>query len=230
MAFGRCVPSACSFVPLLPMCRTAHVPLSRSDQSHLRQEPKTSAAATLPLTEGAATTLTIASFTQQDKMPPRASTSAAALDHSDDDFIVADDADDSGDDFMDSPPPSGNARNFAASSSRARAGAGAKGAAAGKGAAASAAAARKSALGAKGSKDASRSYAWEQTFQRSWDVVNEDESGSLEASVKHLLAAGKRRRAAKEERRVRRGIIRHLVLVLDDSENMNEKDGGRGTR
>lgn len=145
----------------------------------------------------------------------------------DDDFVIPDDFDDdSGDDFMaaDDGDYEDN-RHFAAARKRA----------------ATAAAKAKKASGATkggagtstlkaGHKDASKSYAWESTFQRSWDVVGEDESGSLEASVKHLLAAGKRKRAAREERRVRRGIIRHLVLVVDDSENMNEKDGGRGRR
>ena len=79
-------------------------------------------------------------------------------------------------------------------------------------------------------KDAGGSYAWESAFARPWENVNEDECGSLEASVKHLMAAGKRKRAAREEKRVRRGIIRHLVLIIDASENMSEKDGGRGRR
>ncbi|CAO1618478.1 unnamed protein product [Parajaminaea phylloscopi] len=142
----------------------------------------------------------------------------------DDDFLVPDDYDDdSGDDFMagdDADYEDG--RHFAAARKKAAT------------AAAKAKKATSATKGGKilkaGSKDASKSYAWESNFQRSWDVVGEDESGSLEASVKHLLAAGKRKRAAREERRVRRGIIRHLVLVIDDSDNMNEKDGGRGRR
>lgn len=154
-------------------------------------------------------------------MPPRAAaatTSASASYSDDEDFIVGDDDVDSGDDFMDGDddqrhfqrkrgvrPAAANANNKQSASNKRK-------------------------KGPLGGIDASKSYAWESSFQRSWDVVNEDETGSLEASVKHLLAAGKRKRAAREERRVRRGIIRHLVLVIDDSENMNEKDGGRGRR
>ncbi|CAO1618247.1 unnamed protein product [Sympodiomycopsis kandeliae] len=154
-------------------------------------------------------------------MPPRASTSAAAANaDSDDDFIVADDEVDSGDDFMDGDGD--DQRHFQNSRFSKRNVRPAREASKGN---------KKSSKSAnKGAGDASKSYAWESNFQRSWDVVNEDESGSLEASVKHLLATGKRKRAAREERRVRRGIIRHLVLVIDDSENMNEKDGGRGRR
>lgn len=154
-------------------------------------------------------------------MPPRASTSAAASYSDDEDFIVADEDVDSGDEFMDGDADDqrhfqnsrfskrgGGANNIRAAPTKSK----------------------KKSAGGPGGGDASKSYAWESNFQRSWDVVNEDETGSLEASVKHLLAAGKRKRAAREERRVRRGIIRHLVLVIDDSENMNEKDGGRGRR
>lgn len=142
----------------------------------------------------------------------------------DDDFLVLDDyEDDSGDDFMAADDADyEDGRHFAAVRKKAPAAA-AK--------VKKAISSEKGATGLKvGSKDASKSYAWESDFQRSWDVVGEDESGSLEASVKHLLAAGKRKRAAREERRVRRGIIRHLVLVIDDSDNMREKDGGRGRR
>lgn len=161
-------------------------------------------------------------------MPPRASTSRAAevdAADDDDDFVLDVAEDDSGDEFM----AAGDAdlddgRHFSAARRRAAA------AAKGKGRGVNGSAPSSTLKPSKGSKDASKSYAWESTFQRSWDAVGEDESGSLEASVKHLLAAGKRKRAAREERRVRRGIIRHLVLVLDTSENMNEKDGGRGTR
>lgn len=163
-------------------------------------------------------------------MPPRASTSRGprrdedyVYDVDEDDDVGGGAADDdSGDDFLADDGDYDDGRHFAAArrkaakSGRGKAGAGSK---------------RKAgALGGPGAKDAGKSYAWESSFQRSWDVVGEDQSGSLEASVKHLLAAGKRKRAAREERRVRRGIIRHLVLVIDDSENMNEKDGGRGTR
>ncbi|PWN26829.1 TFIIH basal transcription factor complex, subunit SSL1, partial [Jaminaea rosea] len=170
-------------------------------------------------------------------MPPRASTSKGP--RRDDDYVYDDDEaddfvaggggggggedDDSGDDFlMADDGDFDDGRHFAAARRKA--------AKSGRGKASAAATAKKKGALGGPSKDAGKSYAWESSFQRSWDVVGEDQSGSLEASVKHLLAQGKRKRAAREERRVRRGIIRHLVLVIDDSENMNEKDGGRGTR
>ena len=37
-------------------------------------------------------------------------------------------------------------------------------------------------------------YAWEASYTRSWDTVQEDETGSLQTAVEELLARGRRRR------------------------------------
>ncbi|KDN48854.1 putative SSL1-TFIIH subunit, factor B [Tilletiaria anomala UBC 951] len=68
------------------------------------------------------------------------------------------------------------------------------------------------------------SYSWEANYKRSWDAVQEDESGGLAGAVKSFLDAAKRRRTAAEASPVQRGIIRHLVLILDLSEAMTDKD------
>lgn len=39
-----------------------------------------------------------------------------------------------------------------------------------------------------------QAYAWEATYTRSWETVQEDEAGSLQTSVEELLARGRRRR------------------------------------
>ncbi|KAE8231746.1 hypothetical protein CF326_g3234 [Tilletia indica] len=67
-------------------------------------------------------------------------------------------------------------------------------------------------------------YRWEATYKRSWDTVHEDESGSLTGTIQNLVDANKRRRTLRNEAPVQRGIIRHLVLILDLSEAMLEKD------
>ncbi|WWD19785.1 hypothetical protein CI109_104249 [Kwoniella shandongensis] len=72
-------------------------------------------------------------------------------------------------------------------------------------------------------KDPGR-HAWEAEYKASWDVVQEDESGSLESAVESLLARGRRKRALMSETPVRRSIIRHLFIILDLSESMNDKD------
>ena len=39
-------------------------------------------------------------------------------------------------------------------------------------------------------------YAWEASYTRSWDTVQEDEAGSLQGAVEDLIARGRRRRYA----------------------------------
>ncbi|CED85131.1 tfiih basal transcription factor subunit ssl1 [Phaffia rhodozyma] len=73
------------------------------------------------------------------------------------------------------------------------------------------------------SKGKDNGYSWEASFERSWDVVQEDESGSLEGAVETLMARGRRRRL-QDSRPVRRTIIRHLIILLDLSDTMSEKD------
>ncbi len=63
--------------------------------------------------------------------------------------------------------------------------------------------------------------AWE-TVKRSWDVVGEGEDGLLPAA--ELLEAEKRRRLLRDTTPLQRGIIRHVMLVLDMSFAMAAKD------
>ncbi|KAK4455493.1 putative tfiih basal transcription factor complex p47 subunit protein [Podospora aff. communis PSN243] len=63
--------------------------------------------------------------------------------------------------------------------------------------------------------------AWED-IQRSWEEVVEAADGSLISGAS--LEAEKRRRLLKDTTPVQRGIIRHLMLVLDMSFSMAEKD------
>ncbi|WRT70048.1 uncharacterized protein IL334_007042 [Kwoniella shivajii] len=72
-------------------------------------------------------------------------------------------------------------------------------------------------------KDPGR-HAWEAEYKKSWDIVQEDESGSLESAVESLLARGRRKRALMADTPLRRSIIRHLFIILDLSESMNDKD------
>lgn len=67
-------------------------------------------------------------------------------------------------------------------------------------------------------------YSWEAAYQRSWDQVHEDEGGNLDTAVRHMLEALKRQRRRRDAIPVQRGIIRHLVLVLDLSSDMTEID------
>jgi transcription initiation factor TFIIH subunit 2 len=84
--------------------------------------------------------------------------------------------------------------------------------------------ARTSKRAGKGDKRAPREKPrerWEE-IQRAWDEGLEDDN--IESTVAELLEAGKKRRLLKDETPLQRGIIRHLVLVLDLSIAMAEKD------
>jgi transcription initiation factor TFIIH subunit 2 len=63
--------------------------------------------------------------------------------------------------------------------------------------------------------------AWEDV-QRSWEHVVETEDGAI--TIEALIEAEKRRRVMRDTTPLQRGIIRHLMLVLDMSFAMAEKD------
>lgn len=78
--------------------------------------------------------------------------------------------------------------------------------------------------GADKPKGANGGYSWEDEYHRSWDVVQEDEGGSLAGVVAGIVEESKKKRVLKDTTPVQRGIIRNLILVLDLSSAMNEKD------
>ncbi|KZP18744.1 TFIIH basal transcription factor complex, subunit SSL1 [Athelia psychrophila] len=76
---------------------------------------------------------------------------------------------------------------------------------------------------AKG-KPKDQAYTWEASYTRSWDTVQEDAGGSLQGAVEDLLARGRRRRLLAPSTAIRRTIIRHLILLLDLSTSMMDRD------
>ncbi|KAK3943480.1 TFIIH basal transcription factor complex p47 subunit [Diplogelasinospora grovesii] len=73
----------------------------------------------------------------------------------------------------------------------------------------------------KAKNNARNRAAWED-IQRSWEAVAETADGTI--SIGELLEAEKRRRLLRDTTPLQRGIIRHLMLVLDMSFAMAEKD------
>ncbi|KAH8691107.1 putative RNA polymerase TFIIH complex subunit Ssl1 [Talaromyces proteolyticus] len=63
---------------------------------------------------------------------------------------------------------------------------------------------------------------WE--VSRTWESVVEGADGTISSTVEGLLEAGKRKRLLRDTTPLQRGIIRHLILVLDLSQSMSEKD------
>ena len=76
--------------------------------------------------------------------------------------------------------------------------------------------------GAAGATGATRER-WEDV-QRTWDTVQESADGTLAAAISDLSASHKRRRVLRDTRPLQRGIIRHVVLLLDMSSAMTETD------
>ncbi|KAK1141995.1 hypothetical protein N8T08_008318 [Aspergillus melleus] len=63
---------------------------------------------------------------------------------------------------------------------------------------------------------------WE--VSRTWESLVESADGTISSAVDGLLEAGKRKRLLRDTTPLQRGIIRHLVLILDLSQSMMEKD------
>jgi transcription initiation factor TFIIH subunit 2 len=76
----------------------------------------------------------------------------------------------------------------------------------------------------KGKKSGRKGKAAWEDIQRSWDDVVEDADGTLAGAIEGLAEAEKRARLMRDTTPLQRGIIRHLVLVLDMSFAMLEKD------
>jgi len=67
-------------------------------------------------------------------------------------------------------------------------------------------------------------YRWEGSYEKTWEALREDDTGSLETSVLDLIHQAKRKRLADRKKNVRLGIMRHLYIILDMSNAMNDKD------
>ncbi|KAF8829168.1 hypothetical protein HHX47_DHR3000644 [Lentinula edodes] len=69
-----------------------------------------------------------------------------------------------------------------------------------------------------------QAYTWEANFARSWETVQEDEGGSLQGAVNDWMARGRRKRLLQPQNAIRRTIIRHMVLLIDLSSSMMDRD------
>lgn len=68
-------------------------------------------------------------------------------------------------------------------------------------------------------------YAWEDQYQRTWDIVKDDDSGtSLEAVIQNMIESRKKKIMKNPTAPYQRGIIRTLIVVIDGSLVMLEKD------
>ncbi|RKO93064.1 Ssl1-like-domain-containing protein [Blyttiomyces helicus] len=67
-------------------------------------------------------------------------------------------------------------------------------------------------------------YTWEEEYKRSWDVLQEDDSGSLLTVVQSFAHQKRRRLHQRDASTIQRGIIRHVYLIIDLSRAMAELD------
>ena len=75
----------------------------------------------------------------------------------------------------------------------------------------------------KARKDKRSRAKWEEV-SRSWDLVEEGEDGMMQSTIDEVREHEKRMRLLRDTTPLQRGIIRHLVLVLDMSFAVLEKD------
>ncbi|CAF0784815.1 unnamed protein product [Adineta steineri] len=66
-------------------------------------------------------------------------------------------------------------------------------------------------------------YRWESGYERTWEVIQEDESGSIRATVNAINQKNRRKELAQLPN-VRLGMMRHLYVVLDLSDAMKDQD------
>ncbi|XP_039615184.1 general transcription factor IIH subunit 2 [Polypterus senegalus] len=69
-----------------------------------------------------------------------------------------------------------------------------------------------------------RAKRWEGEFERTWELLVEDESGSLKPSVEDILFKAKRKRVIESQGQIRLGMMRHMYIVLDASRTMEDQD------
>ncbi|XP_044302431.1 general transcription factor IIH subunit 2 isoform X2 [Varanus komodoensis] len=69
-----------------------------------------------------------------------------------------------------------------------------------------------------------RTKRWEGGYERTWEVLKEDESGSLKATIEDILYKAKRKRNFEHHGQVRLGMMRHLYVVVDGSRTMEDQD------
>ncbi|XP_035697454.1 general transcription factor IIH subunit 2-like [Branchiostoma floridae] len=73
-------------------------------------------------------------------------------------------------------------------------------------------------------EDVEKTYRWEGDYEKTWEVLQEDAAGSLQASVDDIIHRAKRRRLQDRQVNVRLGMMRHLFVVVDMSQSMEDQD------
>lgn len=71
----------------------------------------------------------------------------------------------------------------------------------------------------------SKGFSWENRYTQSWEILQEDDQGSLQHSINEVQRKQYlQRRRALADKALRRGILRHLFVVLDLSKSAADTD------
>ncbi|KAL5291426.1 GTF2H2 family protein [Megaselia abdita] len=72
--------------------------------------------------------------------------------------------------------------------------------------------------------DDPKEYRWETGYERTWESIKEDEDGMIDAAIAELIQKAKRKRQHDKTAQNRLGMMRHVFLIVDCTENMNTSD------
>ncbi|PVU86692.1 hypothetical protein BB560_006624 [Smittium megazygosporum] len=73
-------------------------------------------------------------------------------------------------------------------------------------------------------KDQQAGYTWEEEYKRSWDTLQEDETGKLQSADSSLHKKLLLKRKNKDAPAIQRGLLRYCFIIFDCSANTSERD------
>lgn len=68
-----------------------------------------------------------------------------------------------------------------------------------------------------------KGYRWETEYEKTWEAIREDEHGLLTSSLEEIVHKSRRKRML-EKKNLKLGMMRHLYLIIDLSDAMQEPD------
>ncbi|KAH7637535.1 general transcription factor IIH subunit 2 Ssl1 [Dermatophagoides farinae] len=68
-----------------------------------------------------------------------------------------------------------------------------------------------------------KSYRWETEYEKTWEIIKEDDQGRIQGSVDEMLYKAIRKRTL-NKKNIRLGLMRHLAIIIDMSSAMNQID------
>lgn len=73
-------------------------------------------------------------------------------------------------------------------------------------------------------EESSKEYRWESGYEKTWEAIQEDKDGMLDVSVQDIIQKARRKRLAERTGKTKLGMMRHLYLVVDTSQGMEQQD------